>query len=212
MLLVELLEAGDVADRAAIVSVDALHLHIARGPDDEGAPGRTDGGHCPLDLVKVVVRLLELVVAVDILQMLPLLVELDRHFTKRTGLFHFEDADGTCGVRVCELDSIGGGTPHVVSEHSDSYWLQHCRSCSDCIDRHRLVVHSPLDGRDIVKILLGEELVAETLDVRRVGIPHHNDRTSKHRRRDLSISISHPIVIVTLAISSKREIANFIDR
>ena len=87
-----------------------------------------------------------LVVAVELGQMMgPLQVALDRHFTKGIGSFYFDDAHTTCSLWVSEDESIGGGTPDLVSEHPELCWFHdtigHVLIRSD---RHRLVIQSPL--------------------------------------------------------------------
>ena len=59
VLLVELLELGNIAHRQTIVVIDVLHRHIDLGPDDEVAHLHPDSGHCPLDVMIIAVRLLE---------------------------------------------------------------------------------------------------------------------------------------------------------
>ena len=118
--------------------------------------------------MEVIVRLLEFIVAVEIGQMMvPLGGALDLHLTKRIRAFHFEDADSTYAMGVGEHESIRRTSHDVVSEHPDARRFHHIIGhVLICVNRHRLMIHTPLDGRHMVQILWGVDLVAETLDVR----------------------------------------------
>ena len=74
------------------------------------------------------------------------------------------------------------------------------------------MIHTPLDGGHMVQILYGIDIIAETLDVGLVGILDDTYRSAKLRCRELSITVCHPIAVVTLPGSPKRNIANFLDR
>ena len=165
VLFVELLELGDIAHRPPMIARDALNLHIARGPDNEITPVHPDRGHCPLDLMIVVMSLLEHVVPVEIRQiMVPLRGALDLHIAHRIGTFDFEDAHSTCSVRVSEDQSSGRGTHDVVSENPEPGWFYDTSGrVLIRINRYRFVILTPLDGWDVVDILGDIDFVAEML-------------------------------------------------
>ena len=58
---------------------------------------------CPLNLMRLVMRLLDLVVAIEIVKMvIPLRFPVTLHTAPRNGTHYLEDADSTCAVRVSE--------------------------------------------------------------------------------------------------------------
>ena len=213
MLLVERLELGDMAHRPPHVDVDAMHLPIARGRDDIVAPFHPDHGHRPLDQVIVVVPHFELVVAVAIMQMM-CYSEIHSIFSSRSEYGHCTSMRPTTrSVRTCEDESIWGGTEDFVSEHPESYGLHHAPSpVLIHLDCQRLVVETTVDGRDMVEIPRGIDIVAKALDGGRVGVGHYTYGAPNLRRRELTITISHPRTMFTLTSCSKREITNFLNR
>ena len=121
-----------------------------------------------LYLMAVVMHFLEFAVAVEIGQiMVPLGGALDLHLTKRIRTFHFDDAHTRYAVMVGEYETIRRTSKEVVSEHSQP------RPFPDIIghglkliDHHLLMTYATLDGHDMVQILWGIDIIAETLDVR----------------------------------------------
>ena len=55
VMIVEILETGDIAHRPPIVDIDALYLHSPCCPDHKIAPLHPDRRYRPLDLVIVLV-------------------------------------------------------------------------------------------------------------------------------------------------------------
>ena len=73
------------------------------------------------------------------------------------------------------------------------------------------MILTPFDGKYMIDMLPPLEMLKETLDLCRVGVAHHSDRAYQLQRRELSITLGHPIANMTRASSRKRNIANFLD-
>ena len=210
VVLLERLPLGDRAHRPPMIARDALNLDIAQVPHDKVATVQPYRSNCTLDLSIILTHLLEHVVAVELPQMmLPFWPAPD--ISRRIGPFEFEDAHRTCGMRVSEVNSTGRGTHDVFwNIHSPlgfsilptMTWYE--AIASDSCSR------PPLNGRDVLEILRSIDIVAELLHDGWVRLAHHIDREPKLRRWELSITISNPIVVLTLARGPKDIISNFL--
>ena len=124
--------------------------------------------------------------------------------TDRIKEFRFVDVHPRCGMMANEQMCIRRTSPDAVSEHPQPSRVHHIIGhVLIRIARHRLRIHLPLAGGDVVQILRDIDLVAQTFNVGRVRILYHNDRAPKRRRGELPISMSNPLVVLTLTGSPK---------
>ena len=168
MTVLQLLEPGYIANAAPVVDKDERNLLLPRRPYNKIAPGHAPGRDRQLDLGVVVVRLIEFVVSVEVVQMMMQLgLAAYLRITQRVGAFDVENAHSRYTLGVCEEQSIGCATHDVVVEHPDARWLHHLAPHVVVrVDGHRLMVHSHSDCCDIVHIVWRVEISGKTSDVR----------------------------------------------
>ena len=131
----------------------------------------------------VILRLLEPVVAGEIVQMMVALpIAVDIHNPQHLGAFHFENAKGTCRGKVAEEQSIGPGTLDV-SKHPDPSFLHHVAAhVLIGIDRQRLKLHAPFLCRYMVQILVRERSSGNRWIFVFWGSPPHRGRAQSSTR------------------------------